>query len=43
MFVNENDGLQMKITFGNRSYKQRLLIEILANDNYQCKFKSVII
>lgn len=43
MFVNENDGLQMKITFAKKSYKQRLLIEILANDNYQCKFKSIII
>lgn len=40
MFVN-NDGLQIKIIFENKNFKQQLLIKTLANDNYQHKTKIV--
>ena len=43
MFVNKNDGLQIKIIFADNSYKQQMLINILQNENYKCKFKSIII
>ena len=43
MVVYENDGLQMKFIFASNNYKQQMLIKILANDNYQYEFKSIII
>ena len=43
LFVNDNDGEPMKISFANNIYKQQMLINDLANDNYQYEIKSKII
>lgn len=43
MFVDKNDVLQMKTIFADINNKQKILINILANENYQCKFKAIII
>ena len=43
LFVNDNDGEPMKISFANNIYKQKILINDLANDNYQYEIKSKII
>lgn len=43
MFLNKNDGLHIKTVFAGNNYKQQMLINTLANENYQCEFKSTII
>ena len=43
LFLNNNDGEPMKISFANNIYKQQMLINDLANDNYQFEIKSKII
>ena len=43
MFVIKNDVLHMKTVFADNNYKQQMLINTLANENYQCEFKSTII
>ena len=43
LFLNNNDGEPMKISFANNIYKQQMLINDLANDNYQYEIKSKII
>ena len=35
MFVNKNDVLQIKSIFADNDYKQQMLTNILANENYQ--------
>ena len=43
LFVNDNDDEPMKISFANNIYKQKILINDLANDNCQYEIKSKII